>query len=200
MKICDHGKLATICLRCRDIELTTLRAELDAAKQIIASQEETIGGLEQNDATLRAELATAHARIATLEAERRATVFVHMDRIKAHEIANYDQGKQLEAAQQRIAALEAEREGGPINGPLRMYIALQALRAWNSGTEGFEALTVSTINQWLDDGMKGPIPWPDSPFFAEWAEKRGYANVGGNIGFRFTAELTAAARAGKAGE
>lgn len=70
-----------------------------------------VGFLQTHDATittLRSELAAANQRIATLENEKRQTAFVHMDRIKEHEITNYDQGKQLETANQRIAELERE--------------------------------------------------------------------------------------------
>lgn len=69
-----------------------------------------------------------------------------------------------------------------INTPLRMYIAIQILRAWNNGTVGYHAEVVSTVNDWIDSGMVGPIPFPRSPFFADWAEKQGFANVDGAIG------------------
>lgn len=75
------------------------------------------------------------------------------------------------------------------NTPLRMFIALRLLRAWNSGTEGFDSTVVITVNKWIDDGMKGPVPWPNSPFFAEWAEANGYSNVRGNVGFRFKVKV-----------
>ena len=75
------------------------------------------------------------------------------------------------------------------NGPLRMFIALRVLRAWNNGTEGFSGIAVKTINDWIDGKMEGPIPWPDDPFFAEWAEKNGFAKVGAHLGFRFKAVL-----------
>ena len=69
------------------------------------------------------------------------------------------------------------------NTPLRMHIALKVLRAWNHGTEGYSADVVLTINEWIDGGMKGPIPWPDNPFFTEWAKGRGYSSINGYIGF-----------------
>ena len=75
------------------------------------------------------------------------------------------------------------------NVPIRMYLALKILRAWNSGTEGFCSAAVATINAWLDSGMKGPLPWPDSPFFTEWAEHNGLSNVGGYVGFKFQMNL-----------
>ena len=71
------------------------------------------------------------------------------------------------------------------NGPLRMFIALNVLRAWHYGTEGFDATVVRTIWDWIDGGMDGPVPWPNSPFFTEWAERTGYSNVDGSIGWRF---------------
>lgn len=36
--------------------------------------------------------------------------------------------------------------------------------------------------------MNGPIPWPDNPFFTEWATENGFSNVGGFVGFRFQVE------------
>ncbi len=75
------------------------------------------------------------------------------------------------------------------NSALRMYIALRILRAWNSGTAGFAADVVVTVNDWFDGGMNGPVPWPDNPFFAEWAEAVGFSKVGEYVGFKFDAEL-----------
>jgi len=75
------------------------------------------------------------------------------------------------------------------NVPLRMHIALRLLRAWNDGTAGYSADVVHVVNEWLDGGMKGPIPWPDNPFFAEWAQQNGYCNIGGAVGFRFFARM-----------
>lgn len=76
------------------------------------------------------------------------------------------------------------------NTPLRMHIALQILRAWNSGTEGYCAETVGIVNKWIDGGMDGAIPWPTSPFFAEWAARKGYSKINDRfVGFKFNAEL-----------
>lgn len=76
------------------------------------------------------------------------------------------------------------------NKSLRMAIALQILRAWNHGTEGYHAGVVQAIHSWIDDGMDGPVPWPESPFFAEWAESKGYAKIDGKwVGFKFTVRL-----------
>lgn len=75
------------------------------------------------------------------------------------------------------------------NTPLRMFIALRLMRAWNNGTEGFDGLLVKTINDWIDAGMCGPIPWIENPFFAEWAKANGYSRVGNSIGFRMEMKL-----------
>lgn len=75
------------------------------------------------------------------------------------------------------------------NRPLRMYIALKILRAWNSGSAGFDSLVVLIIHDWIDAGMKGPVPYPTSPFFREWAESNGLSNIHGNVGYRFTAHI-----------
>jgi hypothetical protein len=89
-----------------------------------------------------------------------------------------------EAVRQLIDASSDEHG----NVPLRMHIALKILRAWNSGTAGFDANVVSTINAWLDDGRKGPIPWPNGSCFAQWAESNGLSKVGQYVGFRFDVE------------
>jgi hypothetical protein len=75
------------------------------------------------------------------------------------------------------------------NQPLRMYIALMMLRAWNHGTEGYSSDVVLTVNKWIDGGMEGSIPYPDSPFFREWARKHGLCDVNGSVGFRFAVRM-----------
>jgi hypothetical protein len=91
----------------------------------------------------------------------------------------------IEAIQRLVEASADEH----VNSPLRMYIALKLLRAWNSGTAGFDSAVVQTVNAWIDNGEKGPIPWPDSPFFAEWARANNLSRVGDYVGFRFTAKV-----------
>jgi len=76
------------------------------------------------------------------------------------------------------------------NSPLRMFIALRILRAWNNGTEGSSGIVAKTINDWIDGKMVGPVPWPNDPFFAEWAERAGFSKVGNSVGFQFKASLS----------
>ena len=76
------------------------------------------------------------------------------------------------------------------NGPLRLYVALRILRAWNRGTAGYNANVVIAINRWIDDGMKGPVPWIDDPFFTQWAESNGLSRIGDAVGFRLTVDLS----------
>jgi len=107
------------------------------------------------------------------------------------DIVQFGAPSALRAAEEARAALSPDAGAATdTNTPLRMHIALRVLRAWNNGTYGFSADVVITINDWIDGGMKGPVPWPDNPFFAEWAEKVGYAKVGQYIGFRFEAVIT----------
>lgn len=94
-----------------------------------------------------------------------------------------------------VRQLESATAEGEANCPLRMYIALKLLRAWNSGTAGYSADVVLVVNEWIDGGMKGPIRWPDNPFFAEWAAENGFSKVGEYIGFRFQAQLVESTRA-----
>ncbi len=93
----------------------------------------------------------------------------------------------IEAVRQ-LSAAHGDPESA--NTPLRMHIALKILRAWNSGTAGYDARVVVDINAWIDGGMRGPVPWPESPFFAEWAAGAGLAKVGEYVGFRFDVELS----------
>jgi hypothetical protein len=87
----------------------------------------------------------------------------------------------------RLMGASADRHE---NAPLRMYIALKILRAWNSGTAGFSSDVVLTVNRWIDGGMKGPIPWPEgNPAFDEWAAESGLSKVGSWVGFKCVAEL-----------
>lgn len=88
-----------------------------------------------------------------------------------------------------VDQLIAAHGDGHANVPVRAYIALKILRAWNSGTAGFNAGVVIIINAWFDAGMKGPVPWPESPFFAQWAADNGFSKVGQYVGFKFDAEL-----------
>lgn len=81
----------------------------------------------------------------------------------------------------------SRRESDP-NTPLRMHIALTFLRAWHTPDQ-FDSSLVLCIYDWIDGGMNSPIPWPSSPFVAQWAERRGYSNIGGFIGFRLTVEV-----------
>jgi hypothetical protein len=83
------------------------------------------------------------------------------------------------------------------NVPLRMFIAIKILRAWNSGIAGYCGDAVATVNQWIDGGMQGPIPFPQSPFFAEWATKNGLSNIDGFVGFILKGDLVDSATATK---
>jgi len=96
----------------------------------------------------------------------------------------------LEDASYLLQACEALEQleiaaSNRVNAPIRMYIALRILTAWNNGSAGYSLIVVSTVNKWFEDGMVGPVPWPDSRFFEEWAKDLGYANVDGYVGFRF---------------
>lgn len=74
------------------------------------------------------------------------------------------------------------------NTPLRMFIALKLLRAW--GGQGLVGgAVVSVVNEWIDGGMNGPIPWPGGLFFETWAADNGYSRVGDSIGFHLEMSL-----------
>ena len=99
-----------------------------------------------------------------------------------------------ESGDRRRDSLEPWPDRYETNGPLRMFIALHVLRAWNNGTEGFSGIVVKTINDWIDGKMEGSVPWPNDPFFTEWAKKHGFSKVGDAIGFRLKGHLFRANR------
>ncbi len=80
--------------------------------------------------------------------------------------------RMCQAKDQRIAALQREIES--------LTAALEAIRKWNS--KEFDSVVVFAVHSWIDGGMQGRVPWPDSPFFAEWAAERGFVNESGFIG------------------
>jgi hypothetical protein len=71
---------------------------------------------------------------------------------------------------------------------IRMRFALLMLRKFAMG-EDYDSLVLLTVKDWIDSGMNGPIPWPDSPFFARWAAEQGWSNVNGFVGFKYVATL-----------
>lgn len=95
-------------------------------------------------------------------------------------------GEDPKLAPAGVPADSVDEESGDALLQFRMYVALKMLRAWNSGTEGYEPLTVFTVNEWIDRGMQGSIPWPNSPFFAEWAEKNGLSKIGESVGYKLS--------------
>lgn len=93
----------------------------------------------------------------------------------------------LANAREAVRLLTEAAADDHANVPIRMFIALKILRAWHSGTAGYDALVVLGVREWIDNGMKGPVPWPNSPFFNEWAEQNGFSRVGDYVGFKFMA-------------
>lgn len=87
---------------------------------------------------------------------------------------------------QRIEAETFENFEGRL--PERMGIALKILRAWSGfhGSYAFSADVIIILYTWIDNGMKGSIPWPDDPFFAKWADNQGLVKVGGSVDWRET--------------
>lgn len=100
-----------------------------------------------------------------------------------------DDAAYLRAAGMVVRQLAEASAGDHPNHGLRVYIALKILRAWNNGTTGYSTYVVATVNDWIDGGMRGPVPWPSGPFFAEWAAKNGLSRVGDYVGFKLEVEL-----------
>lgn len=74
------------------------------------------------------------------------------------------------------------------NTPLRMDLALKLLRAWGMGQD-YNAGVVMTVRDWIDGGMRGPIPWPGGAFFDGWAARQGLSNVDGFVGLKITMQI-----------
>lgn len=70
---------------------------------------------------------------------------------------------------------------------MRMYLALKMLRDWHKKNR-YDSPVVATVYAWIDKGMNGPLPWPDEPFFDDWAQDHHIINVGGFVVFQFNTE------------
>lgn len=89
----------------------------------------------------------------------------------------------------RSAAVTIQPDAQIDNTPIRMRFALLMLREFGGIGAAYDSLVVLKVTEWIDGGMQGPVPWPDSPFFSEWAKEKGWTNVDGFVGFRFTVSL-----------
>ena len=58
---------------------------------------------------------------------------------------------------------------------------------WHAGA-------IITVRDWIDSGMTGPVPWPGGAIFEAWAEKQGWSNQGGFIGYTMTVQLNRSAK------
>ena len=72
---------------------------------------------------------------------------------------------------------------------MRMRFALLMLREFGGLGNGMHGGVMNTVRAWIDEGMTEPLPWPESPFFDDWAAKQGWSNVDGCVGFRLKMEL-----------
>lgn len=72
---------------------------------------------------------------------------------------------------------------------MRLQIALKIIREFGGFGQGFHAGVMLTMAKWMDAGMDGPIPWPESVFFDTWAAAQGMSNVDGFVGYRLTARM-----------
>ena len=121
--------------------------------------------------------------------------YVDPDSGATHEEIIDDLSCELTRAVQRLDASRKEngelrRKVDAVNGEnaaIRLYVALKMLRAWS--LDSFNLGVVSVVRDWMDGGMKGPIPFPSSPFFADWASKNGLSNIDGSVGFLLKGEL-----------
>ena len=88
---------------------------------------------------------------------------------------------------EKQAVITPKWPNGDPNTPIRMYIALKMLRKWELAS--FDGGVVVILKDWIDSGMKGPIPFPQSPFFEEWATENGLSNIEGFVGFLIKMEM-----------
>lgn len=80
----------------------------------------------------------------------------------------------------------AAQQGSKI---MRLRIALQIIREFGGFGQGFHGGVMATMAEWMDDGMDGPLPWPESVFFDTWAKSQGMSNVDECVGYRLTVKL-----------
>jgi hypothetical protein len=71
---------------------------------------------------------------------------------------------------------------------IRLRIALKILREFGGLGRGFHAGVMATIKPWLEGNMQGPVPYPRSVFFDEWAASEGMSNVNGHVGYLLVAK------------
>jgi hypothetical protein len=82
----------------------------------------------------------------------------------------------------------ASQQGSKI---MRLRIALKIIREFGGFGQGFHGGVMATMCEWMDAGMDGPVPWPESVFFDTWAKGQGMSKVDGFVGYRMTAKLKA---------
>ena len=75
---------------------------------------------------------------------------------------------------------------------MRMGFALAIIREWSMNN--WHAGAIITVRDWIDSGMTGPVPWPGGAIFEAWAEKQGWSNQGGFIGYTMTVQLNRSAK------
>jgi len=72
---------------------------------------------------------------------------------------------------------------------MRLRIAMKIVREFGGFGNGFHAGVMHAMTKWMDAGMDGPVPWPESVFFDTWAAAQGMSNVDGFVGYRLTAKM-----------
>jgi hypothetical protein len=72
---------------------------------------------------------------------------------------------------------------------IRLRIALKIIREFGGFGHGYHAGVMHSMTQWMDAGMEGPVPWPESVFFDTWAASQGLTNIDGHVGYRLTMKL-----------
>ena len=101
---------------------------------------------------------------------------------------------ELEAEVVRVKKVAAE-QGTQL---IRMSIALRMAQRFGIHSEAFNAAVARTLADWVRLGDWGPVPYLGAdPFFCEWAEAQGLSDCDGHVGYRATATLLPAARAGQ---
>lgn len=72
---------------------------------------------------------------------------------------------------------------------MRMSIALKLARQFGLSSRAFNGEVSVMLADWFDEGMPAGVPWPSSPFAADWLRQQGYSNCDGKIGIRATMTL-----------
>ena len=73
---------------------------------------------------------------------------------------------------------------------IRQDIALRMVSAFCDIGHGYNSTVAGVLEAWIDGGMDGGVPYPECPFFKQWADQQGLSNCDGFVGYILTMDIT----------